>query len=259
MLVAQSCLTLCDPMNCSPPGSSICGILQAGILEWVAIPFSRGSSWPRDQTLVSCIRGRFFTIWATWGPYTQCCELCLVAQSYPTLCDPMDCSPQGSSICGILQARILEWVSTPSSRGSSQPRDRTQVSRIAGRFFTVWATRGSPKYHSASSPSSSAPAGLETRSGPREPITKLRAGFGVGAHRSAVPAASTSWGVGGSGETVPVHRKDDTWAQEPLRSFSGPVGKKRLTQDYTTGVYISWFSIQLTIDTNLKVPTCAWR
>ena len=56
---------LCDPMDCNPPGSSIHGILQARILEWVAIPFSRGSSWPRDQTRVSCIAGRFFTVWTT--------------------------------------------------------------------------------------------------------------------------------------------------------------------------------------------------
>ena len=49
--------------------------------------------------------------------------LCLVAQSYPTLCDPIDCSPPGSSVHGIFQARILEWVAMPSSRGSSQPRD----------------------------------------------------------------------------------------------------------------------------------------
>ena len=59
------------------------------------------------------------------------------AQSCPILCDPMDCSPPGSSVRGILQERILEWVAVPSSRGSSRPRDRTQVSRIAGRFFTV--------------------------------------------------------------------------------------------------------------------------
>ena len=69
----------------------------------------------------------------------------LVIQSCPTLCDPMDCSPPGSSVCGILQARILEWVAMPSSRGSSRPRYWTcisWVSRIAGRFFTVWATSG---------------------------------------------------------------------------------------------------------------------
>ena len=64
----------------------------------------------------------------------------LVAQLFLTLFDPMDCSPPGSSVHGISQARILEWVAIPFSRGSSQPRDRTHVScvsRIAGRFFTV--------------------------------------------------------------------------------------------------------------------------
>ena len=65
MLLAQSCLILCNPMDCSPPGSSVHGILQARILEWVAIPFSRGSSQPRDWTWVSCIAGGFFTVWAT--------------------------------------------------------------------------------------------------------------------------------------------------------------------------------------------------
>ena len=64
VLVTQSCLTLCYPVDCSPPGSSVPGILQARTLEWVAIPFSRGSSWPKDQTHVSCIAGRCFTIWA---------------------------------------------------------------------------------------------------------------------------------------------------------------------------------------------------
>ena len=53
VLVAQSCLTLCEPLDCSPPGSSVHGILQTRILEWVAMPSSRGSSWPRDQTLIS--------------------------------------------------------------------------------------------------------------------------------------------------------------------------------------------------------------
>ena len=65
----------------------------------------------------------------------------LFAQSCPTLWDPMDGSPPGSSVHGILQARILEWVAIAFSRGSSQPRDRTQVSCIAGRFCTVWTTR----------------------------------------------------------------------------------------------------------------------
>jgi len=59
-----------------------------------------------------------------------------VVQSCPTLCDPMD-----YTVHGILQARILEWVAFPFSRGSSQPRDQTRVSHIAGKFFTSWALR----------------------------------------------------------------------------------------------------------------------
>ena len=66
MLVTQSCLTLSDPMDHSPPGSSVQGILQARILEWVAMTFSRRPSWSRDRTQVSRIAGRFFNIWATW-------------------------------------------------------------------------------------------------------------------------------------------------------------------------------------------------
>ena len=61
VLVAHSCLTLCDSMDCSPPGSSVHGILQARTLEWFATPFSRGLSQPRDQTWVSRIVGRSFT------------------------------------------------------------------------------------------------------------------------------------------------------------------------------------------------------
>ena len=64
MLVTQLCLTLCDHMDCSPPGSSVHGILQARILEWVAIAFSRGFSQPRDRIWVSSMAGIFFTIWS---------------------------------------------------------------------------------------------------------------------------------------------------------------------------------------------------
>ena len=60
-----SCVWLCKSMDCSLPGSSVHGIFQARILEWVAISFSRGSSWPRDQTQVSLTAGRFFTSWAS--------------------------------------------------------------------------------------------------------------------------------------------------------------------------------------------------
>ena len=89
MLFAQSCPTLCNPMGCSPPGSSVHRILQARILEWVAMPSSRGSSRPRDWTQVSCIAGRSITIWATrepkcciqdWGKNIQNCFLDITAQ-----------------------------------------------------------------------------------------------------------------------------------------------------------------------------------
>ena len=63
--VAQSCLTLCDPIDCSLPGSSVHGIFQAIVLEWIAISFSRGSSQPRAWTQVSRIVDRRFTVWAT--------------------------------------------------------------------------------------------------------------------------------------------------------------------------------------------------
>ena len=111
--VTQSCLTLCDPMDYKVPG-----ILQPRILEWVAFPFSRGSSQPRDWTQVSCIAGKFLTSWATRG------------------------SP-----------RILKWVVYPFSSGSSPPRNWTaqinleeywtEVSCIADGFFTSWETKKS--------------------------------------------------------------------------------------------------------------------
>ena len=63
--LSRVCLPLCDPMDCSLPGFPVHGILQARILEWVTISFSRGSSPPRDRTRVSRIRGRRFNLWAT--------------------------------------------------------------------------------------------------------------------------------------------------------------------------------------------------
>ena len=73
--VTQSCPTLYDPMNCSLPGFSVHGIFQARVLEWVAISFSRGSSWPRGRTQVSCIAGRRFTLWATREAHRGCINL----------------------------------------------------------------------------------------------------------------------------------------------------------------------------------------
>ena len=69
---------------------------------------------------------------------------CSVMSDLTPWTDPMDCSPTGSSLHGIFQARILEWVAIPYSKGSSQPRDWIQFSCIAGGFFTIWATREAP-------------------------------------------------------------------------------------------------------------------
>ena len=70
----------------------------------------------------------------------------LVAQLCMILCVPMDCSPRGSFVHGIFQAIILEWVAISFCRRSSQPRDQTSVSHIAGRLFITWATREAPKF-----------------------------------------------------------------------------------------------------------------
>ena len=106
----QSCPTLCDPMTCSPPGFSVHGILQARTLEWVAISFSKCMKVKSESE---------------------------VAQLCPTLCDPMDCSLPGFSVHGIFQARVPESVAFSFCRGSSRPKNRTKVSRIAGRHFTL--------------------------------------------------------------------------------------------------------------------------
>ena len=69
----------------------------------------------------------------------------VVVQSCPAVCDSTDSSLPGSSVHGILQARILKWVATPLSKGSSRPKDQTWVSCVAGKFFTVWASLHIPK------------------------------------------------------------------------------------------------------------------
>ena len=110
VLVTQSCPTLCNPMDCNLPGSSVHEILQARILEWIANSFYRGSSWPRDQTWVSCMQADALPSELIGKHKVKVTQLCL------TLCDPMNCSPPGSSIHGILQAGILEWDAIAFSR-----------------------------------------------------------------------------------------------------------------------------------------------
>ena len=166
----QLCPTLCDPMDCSPPGSSCHGIFQARILEWVVLPSSRVRAHecntktkmenlgPRNELGIWCPIVNFFKdffalnfsspglkfrywisglvgtsgsecLWLEIFSDTCTWRVCAkLLQSCLTLCNPMDCSPPGCSIHGILQARILQWVAMPSSRASSQPRDWTCVS-----------------------------------------------------------------------------------------------------------------------------------
>ena len=97
------------------------------------------------SSLEKCLSGSFVHFLIGWFFFFFILYVCLVTQSCLTPCDPMDCSPPGSSVPGILQTRILEWVAIPFSRGSSRPRDRIRVSCITGRFFTVWDTREAPK------------------------------------------------------------------------------------------------------------------
>ena len=176
----------CNSMNCSLSGSSVHGILQARILEWVAISYSRGTSWPRNWTQVSHIARRCFTNWATkeymmvnhdandsvgvqtWAKHVPlsplaghlswvishhygCIEsykffLCSsspaaaaakLLQSCPTLCDPIEGSPPGSPIPGVLQARTLEWVAISFSNAWKWKVKGKSLSRVP-LFVTPW-------------------------------------------------------------------------------------------------------------------------
>ena len=162
----QLCPTLGDPVDVSPPGSPAPGILQARALEWVAISFSSAWKWKVKVKLLSGVQ-LFATPWTTAYQAPLSMGVCRqeywsgvplpspttlfqiltwsitslklkvnIPKSYLTLCDPMD-----YTVHGILQARILEWVDFPFSRGSPQPRDQTQVSHVSGRFFASWATK----------------------------------------------------------------------------------------------------------------------
>ena len=116
------------------------GILQAGILKWVAITSSREfptQKW--NPHLLSPLHWKmsFLPPVPPGKPKVKFKLLSHVG----LFCDPKDCSLPDSSVHGIFQARILEWVAIPLSRGSSQPRDWTRVSCTAGGFFTIWAIR----------------------------------------------------------------------------------------------------------------------
>ena len=80
--VTQSSPTICDPMDWSLLGCSVHGILQARTLEWVDIPFSQGSPWPRDWTRVSCMAGIFFTVWATGKNICKYLNICKYSKQF---------------------------------------------------------------------------------------------------------------------------------------------------------------------------------
>ena len=127
VLVAQSCPTPCDPMGFSLPGFSVQGILQARILGWVAISFSRGSSWPRDRNQV-CIAGRIFTVWAT---------------NYHTI---VLISHSSKVMLKILQAEIQQYMDQelPSVQGGCL-RGRWTRDQIANIHWIMEKARGFQK------------------------------------------------------------------------------------------------------------------
>ena len=146
-----SCLTLCDPIDYSPPGSSVqwnspgkntgvdCHVLLQDIFLNSQFQCYLGNlilgSSPVPFFLVS-----LFPVWHSIFTSVLVTQLCL------TLCNPTDCSLPDSSVHGILQIRIMEWVAIAFSRVFSLSMDRTWVSCIAERFFTVWATREAHLY-----------------------------------------------------------------------------------------------------------------
>ena len=144
VLVTQSCPTFWRPHGLQPtrllcPQNSPdkttgvgCHFLLQGIFPTQGL--NPGLLHCRQTLYWLSHQGIPFTLWRKKRKESE------VAQSCPTLCNPVDCSLPGSSVHGILQARILEWVAISFSRGSSRPRDGTQVSRIGGRCFNLWAT-----------------------------------------------------------------------------------------------------------------------
>ena len=131
------CPILCDPMDLSPPGSSVHGTLQARILTGVGCRFllkgifPTEGSYPHLLCLLHWQAGSLPLVPPGDGLVTKPCL---------TLVIPWTVACQ-APLARILQARILEWVAISFSRGSSRPRNQTQVSRIAGRWFTNWAMR----------------------------------------------------------------------------------------------------------------------
>ena len=142
-LVTKSCPTLCYPMHCSPPGSSFHEILQARILEWVAFSFSRGFSWPRDQThvsYVSCIAGGFFTHWAIrhflWS--TRKCSCPLRAYSLVKCIDTLFFINPSKFECLLHKCEFLKilYISAPLGFFSGVEISNTYILEAINHPFT---------------------------------------------------------------------------------------------------------------------------
>ena len=124
----ELCPTLCDPVDSSPPGSSVHGTLQARVPECHALLQGIFPTQRSNLRLLCILHWQVNSLpLAPPGKRSEV-KWSEVAQSCPTLCGPMDCSLRGSSVRGIFQARILEWVAISFSKWSSRPRDWTQVS-----------------------------------------------------------------------------------------------------------------------------------
>ena len=146
LLLIQTCLTLCSPMDSSLSGSSVHGILQARILEWVIHSLLPGSSPPRDQTQVSCIAGRFFTIWAAREAHMfSYCMLSLFShvQLFVT---SWTVAHQAPLSMGFSRQEYWSGLPFPSPGDLPDPEVESlplKSSALAGRFFptlTTWDT-----------------------------------------------------------------------------------------------------------------------
>ena len=154
VLVTQLRLTLSDPVDCSPPGSFVPGILQVRILDWVSMCFSKIITQVFCQLFYVDFKFNVLNSMMYMVLHIQyICYICIhsVFHLCPTPCDPMDCNPPGSSVLGGSQARILEWGCHSSSKVSSGPRDWTHnscVSCIGDGFLTVEPSRMPPLCYS---------------------------------------------------------------------------------------------------------------
>ena len=139
--MAQSYLTLCDPVDCSTPGSSVHGILKARIVEWIAMSSSRESSWPRVWTHVSHLAGRFFTTEsagklkaALWSIHFWCWGAQLLSRVQ--LCDPIDYSCQAPLPMEFTRQEYWNWLPFPSPGDFPDPLIKPASLALASRFFT---------------------------------------------------------------------------------------------------------------------------